>query len=292
MKASAVKEEIKFLLFIFPWLFGFCFLFVTPALQALYYSFTDYNAITEPNWVGLENYEKLLHDKIYWKSLRNTLFFVLIGVPVNLVFQILIANLLNMKLKGIAFFRTFYYLPYLVPAIAVVIIWRIIFSDFGVVNYLLNLVGIESIRWFSEQWIKPVIVLMAMWASGSAVIVFLAALNGIPRYLYEAAKIDGASSLRMFFSITLPMITPAILFSVIIQMIGTFQIFTEPWVLNRGGPNYASYTYGINVYMTAFRDNQFGLAMAQAWLLVVLILIITLILLRSSRKWVYYEGEN
>jgi len=292
LNASAVKEELKFFLFIFPWLFGFCFLFIVPAGQALYYSFTDYNAIAAPNWVGLDNYQALLKNRIFWKSLENTLFFVFIGVPVNLVFQIAVALLLHRPLKGIALFRTLYYLPYLVPVLAIVILWRILFTDFGIVNHLLEAVGIGKIPWFSERWIKPLLVLMAMWASGSSVIVFLAALNGVPKYLYEAAKIDGARPISMFFRITLPMITPAILFSVIIQMINTFQIFTEPWVLNRGGPNYASYTYALNVYMTAFRENDFGLAMAQSWLLVVVILIVTLLLLRSSRSWVYYEGEK
>ncbi len=289
---SNARENIKFLLFISPWLIGFVCFFILPAGASFIYSFTDYNAIQPPKWTGLNNYTSLFDNPIYLKSLRNTLFFVLVGVPCNLFFQIVIATMLNVNRKGIGFFRTFYYLPYLVPMIATVMIFRLIFStDFGMVNQALGWIGIERIGWLDVPvYIKPVIVMMNMWAAGSGILIFLAALKGVPAHLYEAAKIDGASRVRSFFTITLPLITPAILFSLVMQLIFYFQMFTESYMLNKGGPDYASMTYMLNTYNTGFRDFNFGQAMAQSWILTILILVITLIVLTSSRRWVYYEG--
>lgn len=292
MKAKRVpwiKEEGKFLLFILPWIVGFLAFFVIPALTSLIYSFAHYNAITAPKWIGFQNYITLVHDPIFIKALKNTLYFVFIGTPVVIIFQILIASLLNIEVKGIAFFRTFYYLPYLVPMVATVIIWRLIFSKSGIVNQIIGLVGIDNIAWLSDaSLIKPVIITMGMWASGSGILIFLAALKGVPNHLYDAAKIDGAGIFRRFVHITVPMISPAILFSVIMQLIFYFQMFTEAYVLNRGGPNFASTTYMLNTYNTAFQNLHFGLAMAQAWILFVVILIITVVVMITSRKWVFY----
>jgi multiple sugar transport system permease protein len=281
-----------FYLFISPWLIGFLCFFILPAATSLIYSFTDYNAIKAPNWTGFQNYVQLVHDVIYIKSLKNTLFFVLIGVPCNLMFQLIVASLLNFEVKSIAFFRTFYYLPYLVPMIATVLIFRLLFStDFGVVNQVLDALGMGKIGWLDEpSLIKPVIVMMNMWAAGSGILIFLAALKGVPRHLYEAAKIDGAGPIRSFAVITLPMITPAILFSLVMQMMANFQLFTEAFLLNRGGPDYASTTYMLNTYFTGFRDFRFGYAMAQSWILTLIILAITLLVLATSKRWVYYEG--
>jgi multiple sugar transport system permease protein len=292
--SSKFKEEIKFYTFIFPWIIGFLSFFIIPAFAALIYSFTDFNAIQAPHWVGLDNFITMFRDPIFKKSLTNTLFFVFIGVPVNVVFQIAVATLLNINVKGIAFFRTFYYLPYLVPVIATVVIWRLIFAtETGIVNDVLGWFRIESIAWLEEpSLIKPMIVAMGMWASGSGVIVFLAALKGVPQHLYEAVKVDGAGRIRAFFTITLPMISPAILFSLVMQMISSFQMFTEAFLLNQGGPNYASTTFMLNTYNTAFRDFHFGLAMAKSWILFIGILTITLIVMGTAKRWVYYEGEE
>lgn len=288
---SWIKEEGKFFLFISPWIVGFLAFFIVPALTSLVYSFADYNSVTVPKWIGFQNYLTLLHDPIFKKALINTLYFVFIGTPVVLVFQILIATLLNIEVKGIGIFRTLYYLPYLVPMVATVIIWTIIFGHSGVVNQILGFVGLGPFEWIdSSHLIKPVIVLMGMWASGSGILIFLAALKGVPNHLYEAAKIDGAGPVKRFFHVTFPMITPAILFSVVMQVIAYFQMFTEAYVLNRGGPDYASTTYMLNTYNTAFRDFHFGLAMAQSWILFIVILIITLIVMRSSKYWVHYES--
>lgn len=291
---SQMREELKFFGYILPWLVGFLFFFIVPAGASMVYSFTDYNAIKTPDWVGWDNYARLFKDPIYLKSLRNTLFFVFVGVPCNLLFQILVSSLLNVPRKGVALFRTFYYLPYLVPMIATVMIFRLIFStDYGIVNHALDWFGIPKVGWLEKEvFAKPIIVLMNMWAAGSGILIFLAALKGVPRHLYEAATMDGAGRVRSFFVITLPMITPAILFSLVMQMIANFQLFTEAYLLNKGGPNYASSTYMLNTYNTGFRDFKFGLAMAQSWILTLIILVITVVVLATSRRWVYYEGSD
>ncbi len=288
------REDGAFLLFISPWIIGFLAFFVGPAIASLVYSFADYNAITKPIWVGFDNYAKLWSDEVYLKSLRNTLYFVFIGVPVTVGFQILLSLLLNIEVPGIRFFRTLYYLPYLVPPVATVIIWLILFgSGDGVVNTIVLWFGGAQIDWMgSEGLIKPVIITIGMWMSGGSVLVFLAGLKGIPSSLYEASRIDGAGRVRTFFSVTLPMLTPSILFTVVMQIIYYFQMFTEAMLLSKGGPNYASQTYMMNTYQVAFRDLNFGYAMAQSWVLFVIILLITVALMQSSRRWVYYEGDE
>ncbi len=291
---SKWKEELKFYLFILPWLAGFLLFFVGPAFSSLIYSFADYNSITPPKWIGFDNYANLLDDVVYKKSLTNTLFFVLIAVPITVTFQVLVSVVLNAEVKGIRFFRTVFYLPYLVPPVATVIIWLLLFgTDGGFVNRILDFFGIDKVDWFgSESLSKPLILTIGIWSSGGPVLVFLAALKSVPGQLYEAAKIDGSGRVRSFFNITLPMITPTILFSLVLQIIYYFQMFTESRLLTNGGPNYSSITYMLNTYNTAFRDLKFGYAMAQSWVLFIMILILTWIVMKSSKSWVYYEAEK
>lgn len=288
------KEDGLFLLFISPWIIGVLCFFVGPALASLTYSFADYNAITAPSWIGFDNYAKLWSDEVYLKSLRNTLYFVFIGVPITVCFQIVLSLMLNIEVPGIRYFRTLYYLPYLVPPVATVVIWMILFgSGDGVVNTAIQWLGGNPVDWMnSEALIKPVIITIGMWMSGGSVLVFLAGLKGIPRSLYEAARIDGSGPVRTFFNITLPMLTPSILFTVVMQVIYYFQMFTEAMLLSKGGPDYSSQTYMMNTYQVAFRDLDFGYAMAQSWVLFLIILVITVALMKSSNRWVYYEGED
>jgi multiple sugar transport system permease protein len=288
------KEEGAFLLFISPWIIGFLAFFVGPAIASLVFSFADYNAITKPLWIGFDNYKGLWSDQVYLQSLRNTLFFVFVGVPITIGFQILLSLLLNVEVRGIRFFRTIYYLPYLVPPVATVVIWLILFgSDSGFVNQIILWFGGVAIDWLgTENLIKPVIITIGMWMSGGSILVFLAGLKSIPRSLYEAARIDGAGPLTAFFNVTLPMLTPSILFTVVMQTIYYFQMFTESMLLSKGGPNYASQTYMLNTYQVSFRDFDFGYAMAQSWVLFIIILFITVTLMKSSKRWVYYEGDE
>ncbi|WP_128659976.1 carbohydrate ABC transporter permease [Paenibacillus sp. 598K] len=289
-------ENAKFFLFISPWMVGFTVFFLIPLTTAVYYAFTDARipGAADFNFVGLDNFTALFQDRIFGKAVLNTLFFVGIGVPVVTCGMLLLALLLNADVKGIALFRTFYYLPTLVPIVATVIIWRLVFnSEFGILNAVLGTFGIAKISWLGEAWsIKPVIVLLQVWISGSGVLIFLAALKGVPSHLYEAAKIDGAGAIRRFFSVTLPMISPAILFVLVIQTMYNFQMFTEALLLAEGGPNYASYTYVYDIYKTAFTELRYGMAMAQSMILFAMILAVTLVLLKSSNRFVYYEGEK
>ncbi|WP_229720252.1 carbohydrate ABC transporter permease [Oceanobacillus neutriphilus] len=223
----------------------------------------------------------------------NTIYFIFIGTPLVVAFQLATAMVLNNEVKGINFFRTLYYLPYLVPTVATVVIWIILYGKTGVINQIIGVVGLGPYEWTGDvHLIKPVIITMGMWAVGNGFLIFLAGLKGVPTHLYEAAKIDGAGSFRQFIHITLPMITPTILFNLIMQCIQYFQMFTESYVLNKGGPDYASTTYLLNTYNTAFKDFDFGLAMAQSWILFIIIFLITFAIMKTSDNWVYYESDK
>ena len=216
------------------------------------------------------------------------------GVPIVTAGMLGLAMLLNFNVKGIALFRTFFYIPTLVPIVATVIIWRLVFnSEFGILNAGLGALGIGKVDWIGgEHTIKPVIIMLQVWISGSGVLIFLAALKNVPRHLYEAAAIDGASGIRRFFQITLPMISPSILFVIIIQTMYNFQMFTEALLLSKGGPNYSAYTFVYNIYKSAFTDLKFSMAMTQSIFLFAVIALVTLILMKVSNRFVYYEGER
>lgn len=289
-------DTLVFFLFILPWIIGFTVFFLVPFGTSIFYAFTNAKLPGAVNYqfIGLGNFTEMLSDPIFSKSLFNTMFFVIIGVPIVCAGMLLLAMLLNFKVKGIALYRTFYYLPTLVPIVATVIIWRLVFnSEFGILNAVLGMFGAEKIDWLGgEHTIKPVIILLQVWISGSGVLIFLAALKNVPRHLYEAAELDGASGVRRFFSITLPMISPSILFVIIIQTMYNFQMFTEAMLLSKGGPNYASYTFVYNIYKSAFTDLKFSMAMAQSLFLFVLIALVTAALMKLSNRYVYYEAEN
>lgn len=296
MKGLRKYDTLLFFLFIAPWIIGFITFFLIPFGTSVFYAFTDARlpgAVTY-QFVGLDNFVEMTNDSIFLKSLFNTLYFVVFGVPVVTIGMLLLALLLNMNIKGIALFRTFYYLPTLVPIVATVIIWRLVFnSEFGILNAALGSIGISKIDWLGgEHTIKPVIILLQVWISGSGVLIFLAALKNVPRHLYEAVEIDGAGKIRSFFSITLPMISPSILFVVIIQTMYNFQLFTESLLLSRGGPNYASYTFVYSIYKSTFTDLKFSMAMSQSIFLFILIAVVTWILMKISNRVVYYEGDK
>jgi ABC-type sugar transport systems, permease components len=285
-----------FFLFIAPWIIGFTLFFLIPFGTSVFYAFTDARlpGAVDYNFIGFSNFQEMLNNPTFGKSLLNTLYFVGVGVPVVTAGMLLLGLLLNMNVKGIALYRTFYYLPTLVPIVATVIIWRLVFnSEFGILNAGLSVFGIGKTDWLgSEGLIKPVIILLQVWISGSGVLIFLAALKNVPKHLYEAVRIDGASRLRAFFTITLPMISPSILFVVIIQTMYNFQMFTEALLLTKGGPNYAAYTFVYNIYKSAFTDLQFSMAMAQSIFLFAIISLVTFVLMKLSNRFVYYEGEK
>jgi multiple sugar transport system permease protein len=292
------------LLFISPWLLGFLAFSLYPVLASLYYSFTDFKILQSPQWVGLGNYTKLFADPLFWKSLGNTLYLTLIGVPLAVVVALGIALLLNLKgIRGIGIFRTIFYLPVVIPAVAAAILWIFLLNPAnGLVNQILADVGIQGPGWFYDPgWAKNGVILLTVWAAGDVVIIYLGALQGVSRALYEAAEVDGAGAWVKLRHVTIPMISPAILFNLITGAIGSFQYFTQAFVITSGigrGTNDASVGgiqnallfYGLNLYNNGFRYFQMGYASALAWILLVTILIATVLLLRVSRSRVYYES--
>jgi multiple sugar transport system permease protein len=292
------------LAFISPWLIGFFALTLYPALASLYYSFTDLKILQPPHWVGLDNYAQLSRDPLFWKSLGNTLYLTLIGVPLSVVVALGIALLLNTKnLVGIGIFRTIFFLPVIIPAVAASILWIWVLNpQHGLVNVALGAIGIRGPGWFYDPaWAKPGIIMLIVWAAGDLVIIYLGALQGVPRALYEAAEVDGAGAWVRLRHVTIPMISPAILFNLVTGGITVFQFFTQAFVISAGigatgaavgGTQNSLLFYGLNLYNNAFRYFHMGYASALAWFLLVVILLATFALLRLSRNRVYYEGEG
>lgn len=287
------NEELAFYVFASPWLIGLIVFFAGPAIASALLSFTNYDILSSPRWAGTDNYNFLFHDALFWKSLRNTFFMICFSLPITLGAQILLAVFINTDRKGISFFRTVYYLPYLVPAVASGILWSMLYNtDFGLLNNVLGWFGIPAQSWLGDPSLaKPSIIIMMVWTSGSGMLIYLAGLKGIPKQLYESARIDGASSIRQFIHITMPLLSPTIFFNLIMGVIWTFQLFTESYVLTKGGPDYATTFYMNYLFNNAFKYFKMGLASAQAWILFLIILAITLVIIRTSKTWVYYEGE-
>ena len=283
------------LLFISPWVVGFVLFILYPVVASFYYSLTRYNLMTPPQWVGLGNYQDLIFDDdLFITAIKNTLYFVALAVPLGIVFSLSTALLLNAKMRGISVFRTIYYLPTLVPAVASSIIFIMLLNpQFGVVNTLIRSLGLSAPGWISDPaWAKPALIMMSLWGTGGSMIIFLAALQDVPEQLIEAAILDGANAWRRFLNVTLPMISPALLFNVIMGLIGGFQVFTSAYVMTDGGPNNSTLFYALLLYRNAFRYFKMGYASAMAWILFVITLIFTLIVMRSSARMVYYGGEE
>jgi multiple sugar transport system permease protein len=283
------------LLFISPWIIGFLAFRVYPFFASLYYSFTFYPILDRPKWVGLDNYVNLFDDPRFLTSLYNTSYYALGAVPLATVVGIGLAMLLNTKVRGLSFFRTLYFLPSITPVVATAIVWLWMFDPInGVINYLLDLVGIHGPGWMgSPQWSKPALILMSMWGVGGAVVIYLASLQDVPRELLEAAELDGASGGQKIRHVTLPMISPVILFNVITGIIGAFQYFTEAFVMTggTGSPADSTLMMSIYLYQSAFQYFKLGYASAQAWMLFLIVIAFTVVLFRVSGRLVYYGGK-
>ena len=283
------------LLFAAPWLIGFCVFFAYPVLASFYYSLCSYDAIRPPHFIGLENYRRLFfEDDLFWKSLSNTFYMVVFGLPVGLVASLSIAVLLNQKLRGIAFYRTIFYLPSITPVVATSILWLWLLNpEMGLINVGLSKIGIVGPAWLTDPaWAKPALILMSLWGAGGGMVIYLAALQDIPESLYEAASLDGAGTVTRFFHITLPMLTPVILFNLIMGLIGTFQYFTEAYVMTSGGPEDSTTFYALHLFNRAFLDFKMGYASAMAWILFVVTLAAALTVFKTSARWVFYSGED
>ena len=297
MKKYTVKEKraiCQGLLFISPWLIGVIGFTLIPLLLAFGISLTDYNFLTEPKFVGLENYITMFtKDPLIWKSLGITLLYAVISVPLQLAFGFLLANLLNQKLRGILVFRTLFYAPCLVAVVSSTLLWKqMLETEFGIINYLLGLIGIDKVSWLGQTGtIIASVVFISLWQSGKMIIINLAGLQAIPTVYYEAADLDGCTRWRQAFYITLPLMSPTIFMNLLIGLIGAFKTFTQIKILTDGGPDNASLVYMLYIYKTAFTNYKLGYANAMSILLFAIVGILTVFVFRTSNKWVHYGSE-
>jgi multiple sugar transport system permease protein len=260
-------------------------------IVSLYFAFTEYNVLKPPEWVGLSNFERMFsEDKLFLTSLGNTVYFVLLSVPFNLIVAFGMALLLQIEVRGINVFRTLYYLPVLTPAVASALTWSLIFSSDGILNSILRLFGLETVNWlFDPNITKLVFVGMGFWTTGTTAIIFLAGLQNISQSLYDAASIDGAGVLKRFRYVTMPMMTPYIFFNLVLGIISSFQIFVPAYIITNGGPLNSTLFYVLHMYNEGFRFLHMGYASAMAWVLFLIIIVFTIIQFRLARRWVFYE---
>jgi multiple sugar transport system permease protein len=287
-------------LYISPWLIGFLLLTAGPMIASLYLSSTTWTMLAPPASVGLANYQGIFSDDpLFLVSLGNTLYYVVFSVPLGLAVALGLALLLDRKIKGTAFFRTAFFLPSITNMVAVAMLWLWIFNpEYGLLNAFLQMVGIKGPLWLqSESWAKPSLILMSLWGTGGTMMVFLAALQGIPQELFEAAELDGAGTVGKFLHITLPMISPAMLFNLVVGIIGSFQVFTQAFVMtgtaqpgSEGGPNNATMFVVLYLFKKAFQEFRMGYASALAWVLFFIILAATIVQMQMAKRWVHYEG--
>jgi multiple sugar transport system permease protein len=291
--SQRAREEFAGYLFIMPWLLGFLVFTAGTMLFSLGLTAFKADLLTPARFVGFGNFAKLARDPLFYKSLVVTSYYTFFTVPLSVMLGLTIAVALNQQVPARSLWRALYYMPSVVSGLAVAILWSWVFHpEIGLLNQGLRLIGIEGPRWlFSETWVMPAFILMGLWSSGSNMLLYLGGLQGIPTILYEAAKIDGANRWQSFWRITLPLLSPTIFFSLIITMIGSFQVFTQALVMTEGGPNFATLTMVLYLYRKGFQNLEFGYASAVAWILTLIILGMTLLVIRSSALWVYYEGE-
>jgi multiple sugar transport system permease protein len=290
------RNLINGLLFASPWIVGLALLWVYPILASLYYSFTEFNAIQAPRWVGLQNFTALLADDQFLISIYNTLYFAVVSIPLAIIFAFGLALLLNMDIRGRIFYRTIYFLPTLVPSVALALVWIYLFNPAtGLVNVPFDWIGVRGPCWNAcAAWSRPTMVLVALWVIGGQVVLYLAGLQDVPQELYDAASVDGANVLQRFRAVTLPMMTPVIFYHLITSVIGAFQFFEIPFVMTQGtgAPSNTLLFYSIYLFKNAFAYFKMGYASAMAWLMFLAILAITLVIFRSARYWVYYGGTD
>lgn len=295
MGPMAKKEELYFYLCISPWIIGFLIFIAGPIFASLFFSFCNYDVVTSPDWVGIQNYKRLFSDPLFWQSLKVTSYYSLVSVPLGIALSLIIAILLNQNIRGLAWFRTIYYMPSVISGVAVSLLWMWIFNpEFGILNFLLwKLFHIQGPAWLmSEEWVIPALIIMSLWGIGGDIVIYLAGLQGIPTELYEAAEIDGANSFNKFLNITIPMMSPVLLFTLIMGILNSFQVFTQAYVMTGGGPHYASLFYVLYIYQNAFQFFSMGYASALSWILFLIMLVLTALIFKSSPLWVYYESTR
>lgn len=294
MRAMRRNEAFWGILLALPAILGFILWQFGPMVASLFIGFTDWRLIGSPSWIGLENFERIFNDRLFYQSLKVTTVYSLLSVPLGLLAAFFIALLLNQKVRGLPVFRTIFYIPSIVPAVASSILWIWLFNpDFGLLNAMLRTIGLPKLQWiYGTDTVIPSLVLMSLWGIGGTMLIFLAGLQGVPNHLYEAVDIDGGNAFHKLIYVTIPMMTPTIFFNLILSVIGTLQTFTQGYIMTNGGPNNASLFYALFIYRKAFQQTQMGYASALALILFVIILILSFFLLRSSSSWVYYQGDR
>jgi len=291
---SKKRESRKFFLFISPWLAGFLIFTLTPMCMSLYYSFTSWDVMNPAQFIGLDNYTGLFHDELFLKSLQVTGIYTAVVVPMNVLLSLLVAILLNSEHKFFGLFRTIYYLPSVLSGVVASVLWKWIFnSKYGLFNSFLAYFGIEGPRWLSDpNWVMPAMIIMNVWGIGSGIIMYLAGLQAVPASLYKAARIDGAGFWSRLVHITIPSMSPVILFTFLTSMIGTLQTFTQAYVMTEGGPNNASLFYALYLYRNGFQYRKMGKACAMAWLLFIIIVLLSLLTIKATRNIIFYESDE
>ena len=292
---SKLEQGYMGFVLILPWLIGFCIFKLYPFVSSLVYSFTDYDLFKGvQNVVGFQNYIDAFTKAKNVKALKVTFTYAFMTVPLKLIFALFIAYILNFKIKGVGLFRTSYYVPSILGgSVAIAVLWTALFKNDGVVNTILTMLGFESINFLADKnWALFIICLLRVWQFGSAMVLFLAALKGVPEDLYEAASIDGATKGRQFLSITIPLISPVIFYNLVTQLVQAFQEFNGPYIITNGGPRNATTLISVIVYNTAFKDYKVGMSSAMAWVMFVIVMILTIIAFVSQKKWVYYSDDD
>jgi multiple sugar transport system permease protein len=291
----ARQEALACYLCIAPWVLGFLIFTLGPMLASLYMGLTDWSMTRGPRWVGADNYVAIVtRDQVFWRALRNTAYYVLGHVPLQLALAFVVALLLNNPIRGVSIYRAVFYLPSVFSGVAVALMWSWIFNpNVGFINQALGLVSVRGPGWiFDEDWAMPSLILMSLWPLGGPMVIFLAGLQGIPTQLYEAAQVEGANWWQRLWHVTVPLMSPVLFFNLVISMIGSFQVFERAYVMTGGGPNYATMVYVLYLYQNAFQAFKMGYASALAWILFLIILALTVVQFRIGRRWVFYEGAG
>ncbi|MEK3890770.1 carbohydrate ABC transporter permease [Bacillus sp. FSL K6-3431] len=289
------RENVVGWMFALPWVIGLLVFYGYPLFSSLYYSLTSYSILQPGKFVGLENYVTLFNDDLFWKSINNTVYFAILFVPLSIIFGIALAMMLNLNVKGMSYYRTFFFLPTLVPHVALAVLWLwLLDPEFGLVNNLLAQVGISGPPWLGGQyWSKPSLIFMSLWGIGQAIVIYLAGLNDISEEYYEAAKVDGANWFQTTFRITIPMLTPVIFYNLVMGVIGAFQQFTLPYTLTQGSgqPANSMKFYVMHLYDNGFNYFRMGYASAMAWILFIIIMACTAVIFLTAKRWVHYQGK-
>lgn len=293
LSAAQRREEIEAYLFLTPWILGFLFFTIGPIIASGYLAMTDYAILQPPKFIGLSNFRRMFFgDDLFWQALKVTAIYTVVSVPLGVTLGYAVALLLNQNVRGLSVFRTIFYMPSVVSGVAVAIMWIWVFHpDMGIVNNFLYQLGIKGPRWFSDpDWALWTFILTSLWGIGGGMVIYLAGLQGVPTQLYEAAELDGAGSWRKFIHVTLPMTSPVIFFNLLMGMIGSWQVFTSGYVITGGGPANATLFYVLYLYRNGWQYFKMGYASALAWVLFFIVLALTVIVFRTSGRWVYYEG--